>query len=112
MSLLGLEETKLFLRVDHNAEDRLIEALASAAEELVETRIRRPIVSQDPSLNPVASNENDVPESLKLAIKIITAFLYENRTATDEEIRSRVLRQALLDRFIDWGEPDDPTDNW
>ncbi len=112
MSFLNLEDVKLYLRVDHGSEDALIEALVASAIELVETRIRRPIVSGDVTLNPVANSEDEVPAAIKLAIKIIVAFLYENRSATDEEIRNRVLRQALLDQYIDWGCSNDLADYW
>lgn len=99
-SCVSVEEIKLFLRVDHSAEDVLIESLGAAATSLVETRIRREVIGDSDTA--VAKSIDDVPQAIRMAVCVIASFMYENRTATDEELRSRVLRQALLDQYIDW----------
>ena len=103
---VSLSEVKQFLRLDHDAEDGLLTSMIEMATEMIETRIRRPVVGE--SENAVASEAKKVPASIRLAAAVIVAFLYENRTATDTEIRDRVMRQAALDQYIDWG-PDDGT---
>lgn len=106
-SCVTLEEIKSYLRIDHQSEDGLLEQMGKAATELAETRLKRPIIADD-DISALATNIDGVPQSVKLAVLVIVAFLYENRSPTDEELRNRVLRQALLDRYIYWG-PDDET---
>lgn len=102
---VSLEEAKAFLRIDHDEEDGVLQMMLHAATELVETRLRRKVVdAEDPSA--VAKTLEEVPASIKFAVCVVASFMYENREATDEELRSRVLRQAALDRFILWGDDD------
>ena len=68
---------------------------------MVETRLKRPVIGVEE--NALAQTIETVPESVKIAVCTAVAFMYENRTATDEEVRSRVLRSILLDQYIDWG---------
>lgn len=98
---VALEVVKSYLRIDHAEEDNLIEQLIKAATQLVETRIKRPVVGVEK--NALAQTIDAVPESIKIAVCTVVAFMYENRTATDDEVRSRVLRSILLDQYIDWG---------
>lgn len=63
-----LEETKMFLRVDGDEEDGLIAGLILTARELVEETLRRKI-----------SEFGDVPESVRQAMLIVVATLYEAR---------------------------------
>lgn len=101
-----LDDAKVFMRIDHDAEDNILAMLLEAATQLVETRLHRKIVdANDPQA--VAKDVESVPASIKLAVCVVASFLYENRTATDEEVRSRVLRQAVLDQFILWGSEDE-----
>ena len=88
-----LDEAKLYLRVDGSDDDSVISALIEAATGLAETRLRRPIVG-------------DVPADLRMAVCVIIAYWYENRTATDVELRDRVMRQMAFDRYIDWSTED------
>lgn len=104
---IDLPELKSFLRIDHDADDALLGTMAEMATELIETRLRRPVIdAQDPRA--VAKDLASVPASVRIAAAVIVAFIYENRGATDTELRDRVLRQAALDQYIDWG-PDDAT---
>ncbi len=98
---VALDVVKSYLRVDHTEEDDLIEQLIKAATQMVETRLKRPVIGVEE--NALAQTIETVPESVKIAVCTAVAFMYENRTATDEEVRSRVLRSILLDQYIDWG---------
>lgn len=97
---VDLNEVKAYIRVEHNADDDLITRLIDSATQLVETRLRRKVIGTEETA--LADSNANVPASVKIAVCVIVAFMYENRAATDEELRSRVLRQALLDQFILW----------
>lgn len=99
-AILELEEAKRWLRVDHDEDDLLIESLILDATELVETRLRRPVVGGE---NAVCESVSDVPASIKLAALGLVALKYENRDATSDDVSNRLLTNAGLDRFIDWG---------
>ena len=88
-----LDEAKLYLRVDGSDDDSVISALIEAATGLAETRLRRATV-------------DEVPADLRMAVCVIIAYWYENRTATDVELRDRVMRQMAFDRYIDWSTED------
>lgn len=98
--ILNLDETKLWLRVDHEFDDNLIEALIADATDLVETRLRRPVVSDDEAA--VCSAVNEIPAAIKLAALGIVALKYENRSATSQEVSDRLLTNAGLDAWINW----------
>lgn len=100
------EEAKSYMRVDHDADDALIDILLEASTGLVETRLKRPIIG-DVETGAVASSIAEVPADLRIGVCIVASFWYENRNATDDELRNRVLRQAIFDKYIDWGVPDD-----
>lgn len=108
-SCVTVDELKSYLRIDHDDDDELLKTLGEAATELAETRLNRLIIAEDDALA-VAKTIETVPKSIKIAVSTIVAFMYENRTATDVELRDRVLRQALLDQFIYWGDSDDSDD--
>ena len=100
---------KSWLRVDHLGDDDLLETLGEAATELAENRIRRPIIADDDA-SAISKTIDTVPKSIKIAVLVITSFMYENRNATDIELRDRVLRQSLLDQWILWGDDDESVD--
>lgn len=108
-SCVTLSEIKSWLRIDHDDDDELLTTLGLAATELAETRVRRPIIASDDA-SAIAKSAGDVPNSVKIAVLVITSFMYENRNATDIELRDRVLRQSLLDQWILWGNDDESTD--
>lgn len=98
--ILSLDETRRWLRVDHSEDDDLIQALILDATELVETRLRRPVISDDETA--LCSSLADVPYSVKLSALGIVALKYENRDATSEDVWNRLATNAGLDRFILW----------
>lgn len=108
-SCVSLDEIKSYLRIDYDDEDDLLTGMGEAATELAETRLRRPIIAEDDA-SAIAKTEASVPKSIKIAVLVITSFMYENRNATDIELRDRVLRQSLLDQWILWGDDDESID--
>ena len=108
-SCVTLSEIKSWLRIDHDDDDDLLTTLGEAATELAETRVRRPIIASDDA-SAIATSIELVPKSVKMAVLVITSFMYENRNATDVELRDRVLRQSLLDQWILWGDDDESID--
>lgn len=108
-SCVSLDEIKSYLRIDHDDEDDLLTGMGEAATELAETRLRRPIIAEDDA-SAIAKTEASVPKSIKIAVLVITSFMYENRNVTDIELRDRVLRQSLLDQWILWGDDDESVD--
>lgn len=98
---VNTETLKSFVRVDDEIENQMLELLAESATGLIETRLRRPVVG-DVESGAVAATVDDVPRDIQIACCMLVAFMYENRTATDEEIRSRVMRSMFIDSYIDW----------
>jgi hypothetical protein len=102
---VNTETLKSFVRVDDEIENQMLELLAESATGLIETRLRRPVVG-DVESGAVAATVDDVPRDIQIACCMLVAFMYENRTATDEEIRSRVMRSMFIDSYIDWSADD------
>lgn len=96
-----LAEVKQWLRLDYDEDDLLVRTLILSATQMVETRLRRAIISRGDEVG-IASDTKTVPGGIKTVILTLIAFMYENRAATDDEIRARVLRAVALDGFIDW----------
>lgn len=108
-SCVKLDVLKLYVRVDDRVEEPMLGLLAEAATRLIETRLRRPVIG-DVENGAVAATIDDVPQDIQIACCALVAFMYENRTASDEEIRGRVMRSMFLDKYIDWsdGDADEP----
>ena len=70
--LVTLDEVKIYLRLDGNNEDSLIESLIQTAQNLCEDIIRKKV-----------TDFQTVPEVFKIAILYSVAFLYENREQAD-----------------------------
>lgn len=68
MSLLTLEEAKLHLRYEHNADDAEIQSLVDAAETVIKKHVD-------------ASKYNETNASLKQAAKLLIGYWDENRSA-------------------------------
>lgn len=103
MEEMNISEVKKFLRVEHDEDDDVIEMLFSSSIGMVETRIKRPLLGEL-STGAVATSWVTLPTQLKWAVMGIVAFLYENReTATDDDVRQRLLRNIALDRYIKYG---------
>ena len=72
--MLTLKETKEFLRVDGDEEDRLISSLIVTAKELTEEVLRRPL-----------SDFDEVPDTVHQAMLIVAATLYEERQVAKDK---------------------------
>ena len=71
--MISLEETKGYLRIDHDLEDALIQGMIKAAEELVESVLRFPL----------SEYELDIPETVKQTVFYVVSQLYEQRDSLD-----------------------------
>ena len=72
--MLTLKETKEFLGVDGDEEDRLISSLIITAKELTEEVLRRPL-----------SDFEEVPDTVHQAMLIVAATLYEERQVVKDK---------------------------
>ena len=86
--MLTLNETKMHLRVDHNAEDLLINSLMQAAT-----------AAACDYLN-VASLDNTAPAPVKSAALLLVGDLYANREAqADRQLYRNATYQNLLNPY-------------
>ena len=91
--IVTLEETKLWIRVEHSDEDALIESFILAAEELVEGILRFPL----------SEFEGSVSEAVKHAIFFTVSKFYEDRNELDMADLNDVLRALLFSyRKAEW----------
>lgn len=91
--IVTLEETKLWIRVEHSDEDALIESFILAAEELVEGILRFPL----------SEFEGGVPEAVKHAVFFTVSKFYEDRNELDMAELNDVLRALLFSyRKAEW----------
>lgn len=91
--IVTLEETKLWIRVEHSDEDALIESFILAAVELVEGILRFPL----------SEFEGNVPEAVKHAVFFTVSKLYEDRNELDMADLNDVLRALLFSyRKAEW----------
>ena len=88
--MLTLQETKLHLRVDHNEEDALIEALMDTAT----------AASTDYLNMPAADLVVAVPAPVKSAALLLVGALYENRESQGElPFHKNPAYEALLNPY-------------
>lgn len=91
--IVPLEETKLWLKVDHSDEDALIESFITAAEELVEGILRFSL----------SEFEVSIPETIKYAVFFTVSKFYEERNELNMEEINSVLKALLFSyRKVDW----------
>ena len=72
--MITLQEAKEFLRVDGDDEENLIASLIVAAQELTEDVLRRPLSELEP-----------LPETVRQAMLIVVATLYEERQISKDK---------------------------
>lgn len=94
-----LEELKQHLRVEHDADDALIQSYGLAATEFAEQVCDREIV-KDTDQRAVCTSIDDVPDSIKTWIKLYVTDLYERRSITEGQDSKIRHYDHLLDRFI------------
>lgn len=91
--IVTLEETKLWIRVEHSDEDALIESFIVAAEELVEGILRFPL----------SEFEDSIPEAIKHAVFFTVSKFYEERNELDMAEINSILRALLFSyRKAEW----------
>ena len=85
MNLISLPETKIYLRVDHSEDDKLILTLIDTAQRLV-MDVGRMTEKQ------LAENE----ETSRQAMLYTVSYLYENRNTADYHALTLTLRALLF----------------
>ncbi len=91
--VVTLEDTKLWIRVDGDYEDSLIESLILTAEGMVEDILRFPMTEFT----------EGVPEAVKHAIFFCVSKLYEGRNSAEIDDLNRILLALLSSyRKVDW----------
>ena len=90
---VGLEEAKLWIRVEHSDEDALIASFIEAAEEMVENILRFPL----------SEFEGNIPEAVKHAVFFTVSQFYEERNELNLEETNLVLKTLLSSyRKAEW----------
>ncbi|WP_304423145.1 head-tail connector protein, partial [Turicimonas muris] len=99
ISAVTLDEAKAYLRVDHDSDDSLIEALALACTQLCEHEILHGIVDRD-GTDGFSVDVEHVPQAIKTWILVRLAERYEVREgATSQELKPVPWVDALLDPY-------------
>lgn len=101
-SAVTLEDAKLHLRVDHSADDALIEALCLSATQMAEHELQRGLITREGTVG-YGAEPSDVPATIRHWILIQVGHYYEHREATVEcAVTPLPGLHALLDPFRTW----------
>lgn len=101
-SAVTLEDAKLHLRVDHSADDALIEALCLSATQMAEHELQRGLISREGTVG-YGAEPSDVPAAIRQWILMQVAHFYEQRqAATQGELKKLPFVDALLDPYRTW----------
>lgn len=101
-SAVTLEDAKLHLRVDHYADDALIEALCLSATQMAEHELQRGLISREGTVG-YGAEPSDVPAAIRQWILMQVAHFYEQRqAATQGELKKLPFVDALLDPYRTW----------
>lgn len=101
-SAVTLEDAKLHLRVDHSADDALIEALCLSATQIAEHELQRGLISREGTVG-YGAEPSDVPAAIRQWILMQVAHFYEQRqAATQGELKKLPFVDALLDPYRTW----------
>ncbi|MEG9475778.1 head-tail connector protein [Mannheimia indoligenes] len=79
---ITLEEVKQQCRIEHDLEDDLLNGYLLSARKTIENLTNRKLVDELPENPP--PNALLLTEDLKLAVLMLTAYLYENRSGWNE----------------------------
>ncbi|CDF99855.1 head-tail connector protein [Avibacterium paragallinarum] len=80
---ITLDEIKLQCRIDGNEEDELLKVFLRSAKAMIENHTNRKLFSELPIDN-APDNALEVGADLKIAILMLVAYLYENRSGVNE----------------------------
>lgn len=98
---VSLATAKLHLRVDHNDEDTLIDALILSATQLAEHELQVGIITRSGTAG--FGGIDDVPEVIKQWILVHVGYWYANReAASDANLQPLPYVGRLLDPYRTW----------
>ena len=101
MLYVTVATVKAQLRIDDDSEDELIAQYIEAAQEDAETRLHRPIYSDNAEDNPVTDDQEKVPALIKQYILVTAGDFYRNRENRQEKQYTTYF-EHLLDQYIDY----------
>lgn len=107
VSAVTLEEAKTHLRLDHKAEDTLIEALCLTCTQLAEHELQRPLITRGEEVGYGVSPE-DVPVAIRQWILLHVGTYYVQRESSSTvEVKLLSFVDHLLDPYRNWGGDDE-----
>ena len=102
--IISLDEAKAYLRIEHDEEDALLEALIQQAQTAAEDFCRVGF-EQVSSTSTSDGTEATVPGPVKLAVLLMVGYFYENREAA-EGAAYRTMRRAFTTLLYPYRDPD------
>ena len=90
--IVTLDEVKVHLRIDQNAEDAYLESLIRQAQAVAEDYCRVPF-------------SDEAPEPVRLAVLLFVGFYYENRDVPDQQTYN-TMRTAFQNLLYPYRDPD------
>lgn len=85
---ITMNEIKLQCRIDGDEEDDLLKVFFESAKSTIENYTNRKLFEELPT-DDVPQNALEISADLKIAILMLVAFLYENRTGLNESTQTQ-----------------------
>lgn len=102
IAAVDLDEAKQHLRIDHDADDTLIQSLILSATQMAEHELQRGLITRE-GTEGYGSKPADVPMAIRQWIMVQVAHFYEQReAATQSELKPLPFVSCLLDPYRTW----------